>query len=152
VGAFQVRLGERVLGPELRTAEVTGRVPYLAGLPPVRQWLIRYQRQAAEHGSLVADGRDMGTVVFPVADLKFFMTADLRERARRRLRDHGIDAPSEDEVSREAERISERDRTDSERELSPLRRPDDAIDVDTTALDFDEQVEAIVARVRQVAR
>jgi cytidylate kinase len=150
-GGFQVRLGDRVLVAELRSARVTGRVAYLAGLPHVRKWLIRHQHEAARHGPLVADGRDMGTVVFPDADVKFYLTADLRERARRRLRDHGVAVPSEDEVGREAERIAERDRTDSERELSPLRRPDDAIDVDTTALSFDEQVEEVVRRVRQLA-
>ena len=78
------------------------------------------------------------------------MTADLQQRARRRLRDHGVTAPSADDVAREAERIAERDRTDSERELSPLRRPDGGIDVDTTALSFEDQVAAIVERVRQV--
>jgi cytidylate kinase len=149
-GGFRVSLGERALGPELRSKEVTGLVPYLAGLPAVRAWLISFQHRAAEHGPLVADGRDMGTKVFPEADLKFFLTADLRERARRRLRDHGVQAPSDEQVAREAERIAERDRTDSERELSPLRRPDNAIDVDTTALSFEEQVDAIVQRVRQV--
>jgi cytidylate kinase len=147
---FRVRLGDRVLEAELRTPEVTSRVPYLASIPAVRAWLIRFQHEAGRHGRLVADGRDMGTIVFPQADLKFFLTADLGERAKRRLRDHGVAAPTEDDVAREAERIAERDRTDSERELSPLRRPDDAIDVDTTALGFDEQVEAIVRRVRQV--
>jgi cytidylate kinase len=150
-GGFEVRLADRVLTDELRTPEVTGRVAYLAGLPQVRRWLIRHQHDAARHGSLVADGRDMGTVVFPDADLKFYLTADLQERARRRLRDHGVAAPSEGEAAREAERIAERDRTDSQRELSPLRRPDDAIDVDTTALGFEEQVDAIVERIRQAA-
>jgi cytidylate kinase len=150
-GGFQIRLGERVLENELRSARVTGRVAHLAGVPAVRKWLIRYQHAAARHGPLVADGRDMGTVVFPQADLKFYLTADLRERARRRLRDHGVHAPATSDVEREAEGIAERDRTDSERELSPLRRPDDAIDVDTTSLSFDAQVEEIVERVRRVA-
>ena len=147
---FRVTLGGRALGGELRTAEVTGRVARLASLPAVRSWLIRFQHEAARGGRLVADGRDMGTVVFPDADLKFFLTADLRERARRRLGDHGVTSPSAEQIAREEEGIAQRDRTDSERELSPLRRPDDAIDVDTTALSFEEQVAAIVQRVRQV--
>jgi len=149
-GGFRVLLGDRALGPELRTPEVTGRVPHLAGLPAVREWLIRFQHDAARHGPLVADGRDMGTVVFPDAELKFFLTADLRERARRRLREGGVVAPTEGQIAREADGIARRDRNDSERLLSPLRRPDDAIDVDTTALSFEAQVETIVARVRQV--
>ena len=150
-GGFRVRLGERVLGDELRTPRVTSRVAHLAGLAAVRKWLIRYQHEAARHGPLVADGRDMGTVVFPDAELKFYLTADLRERARRRLRDQGVESPTDEQIAHEAEGIAERDRTDSERELSPLRRPDGAIDVDTTALGFDEQVEAIVKRVGAVA-
>jgi cytidylate kinase len=149
-GGFEVRLGERALGSELRTQEVTGLVPHLAGLPEVRRWLIGFQHRAAEQGPLVADGRDMGTKVFPDADVKFFLTADLRERARRRLRDHGVTEATDEDVAREAEGIDQRDRTDMERAHSPLVRPEGAIDVDTTALSFEAQVETIVTRVRQV--
>ena len=102
------------------------------------------QRELPEHGLRAGD---MGTVVFPGADFKFFLTADLKERARRRLREQGVAAPDDEQVAREAEKIAERDRTDSEREISPLRRPESAIDVDTTALDFERQVEEIVRRV-----
>ena len=149
-GGFQISLDGRPLREELRTKEVTGLVPRLAGLEPVRRWLKDFQHRAPEHGPHVADGRDMGTVVFPQAEVKFFLTADLTERARRRLRDQGVHAPTEEQVTREAERIAERDRTDSERELSPLRRPEGAIDVDTTALGFEEQVEEIVRRVAKI--
>ena len=147
---FEVRLGERALGEELRTPRVTGHVARLAELAPVRRWLLGIQREAGSRGRLVADGRDMGTVVFPDAEAKVFLTAELGERARRRLRDHGVEAPSDEQLRQEAERIEERDRRDSGREISPLRRPTGALMLDTTWLDFDEQVRAIVEYVRQV--
>ena len=149
-GGFEVRMGDRILTSELRSHEVTSRVPKLASFPAVRAWLMRFQHRVAEYGPLVADGRDMGTKVFPKADVKFFLTADLRERAKRRLRDQGIEAPTDLQVDREAEGIAARDRTDTEREHSPLVRPEGATEVDTTALSFQEQVDAIVARVLQV--
>ena len=90
----------------------------------------------------------MGTVVFPEADVKTYLVADLTERARRRLRDEGIEEPTEEDVARQSTAMAERDRQDSEREHSPLRVPDDAHMIDTTRLDFAEQVDAIVALVR----
>lgn len=146
--SFRILLGERELGDELRTPRVTARVSELAGLPPVRAWLLGIQRSAGRRGRLVADGRDMGTVVFPDAEVKVFLTADLAERARRRLRQQGVDRPAEAELAREIERIGARDRTDTERAHSPLRRPEGALEVDTTRLDFEQQVEAILRRVR----
>ena len=146
---LEVRLDERVLGAELRTAEVTALVSPLARLASVRGALLELQREAGRRGRLVADGRDMGTVVFPDAEVKVFLVADLRERARRRLLERGEGAPSAAEVDDEAARIAERDERDSRREIAPLRRPDDAVDLDTTHLAFEEQVERIVALVRQ---
>ena len=99
---------------------------------------------------MVADGRDMGTVVFPGAEVKVFLTADLPERARRRLNEQGVADPSAAELVRETARIGERDRGDSEREFSPLRCPEDALELDTTRLTFEEQVEAIMKRVSEV--
>lgn len=150
--AFRIRLGESVLGEQLRSPSVTARVSQLAGLAPVRAWLLGIQRTAGAHGRLVADGRDMGTVVFPDAEVKVFLTADLAERARRRLREHGVVAPSEAELEREVERISARDQMDSEREISPLREPEGALVIDTTTLTFEQQVDAILKRVRELER
>jgi 3-phosphoshikimate 1-carboxyvinyltransferase len=143
-------LGGKRLSSQLRSPEVTAAVSNVARLPAVREWLLGVQRSAAEHGNLVADGRDMGTVVFPEADLKVFLVADLEERARRRLiQDGGVD-PSARSVSAEAARIRERDRVDSDREHSPLSRPEGAMEVDTTHLDFEEQVDAILRRVEDL--
>jgi CMP/dCMP kinase len=147
---FDVRLRGRVLREELRSPEVTGRVAHLARLPAARACLLDLQRGAGEHGRLVADGRDMGTVVFPDADLKVYLVADLEERARRRLREGGQREPSAEEVAAQAFAIRERDRIDSGRDISPLRRPGDAVEIDTTRLSFEEQVGEIVERVRRL--
>ncbi len=142
--------GDRTLSSELRSAEVTKHVSAVASLPVIRKWLLGTQQALGEHGNLVADGRDMGTVVFPDADLKVFLVAGLEARARRRLLQDSGSAPSAADITAEAGRIEERDRTDSDRELSPLRRPEGAFDVDTTALSFQEQVSLILRRVKDL--
>ncbi len=144
---FDLRLDGHTLVAELRTPEVTARVSKVSSLAVVRSWLLEHQHRAGRLGGLVADGRDMGTVVFPDADVKVFLTADLEERARRRLRQDTGEEPDSDTVSEEAARIQKRDRLDSERQLSPLRRPDDATVLDTTRLTEREQVDRIVALV-----
>lgn len=140
--------GAEVAG-ELRRPEVTARVSHLAAIPRVRQWLLPRFRDAAAEVGAVADGRDLGTVVFPDAHVKIYLTAELEERARRRLLEEGRPA-DHDAVAAEAHRLQERDRRDSEREVAPLRRPEDAAVVDTTGLAFEEQVEAVVQRVRSL--
>ena len=147
---FEVVVGGRPVRDELRSIEVTSRVAHLASLAASRATLLSLQRSAGTHGRLVADGRDMGTVVFPDAEVKTYLVADLTERARRRLLDEGVEQPSEDDVARQSTVMAARDRQDSEREHSPLRVPDDAHLIDTTRLDFEEQVDAIVALVRDL--
>jgi cytidylate kinase len=95
----------------------------------------------------VADGRDMGTVVFPEAEVKVFLVAELGERARRRLAESGgEEAP--DAVRAEAERLARRDHEDRSREVAPLRPAPDAVHLDTTRLSFEEQVDRVVELVR----
>lgn len=147
---YDIRVGGRVVEEALRSQEVTEQVSHLARLPAAREALLSLQRQAGTFGRLVADGRDMGTVVFPDADLKVYLVADLEERARRRLLERDPTDPSDEEVAREAQRLASRDRRDSEREHSPLKKPPDAWELDTTGLSFDEQVRAVVDRVRQL--
>jgi len=147
---FEVTVGERVLDEELRSREVTSRVAHLARLPAARASLLDIQRAAGARGGVVADGRDMGTVVFPDADIKVYLVADLDERARRRLREGGLDAPSSGEVAAQAEAIAGRDSLDTEREISPLRMPDGAVAIDTTNLSFERQVSEVVDLVRRL--
>jgi 3-phosphoshikimate 1-carboxyvinyltransferase len=146
-GRFEVLLGDLVLEEELRSPEVTAGVSPLSALPAVRAWLLEAQRRAAEEGGLVADGRDMGTVVFPDAELKVFLTAGLEERARRRFLQREGRAPSPGELRTESERIQERDARDSGRALAPLRKAEGAMEVDTSDLSFDAQVDIITTFV-----
>lgn len=147
---FGIMVGGEVVTDALRTPEVTSRVARLASLPAARACLLTLQRAAGVHGSLVADGRDMGSVVFPEADVKVYLVADLGERARRRLLEVGVDDPSDEDVEEQSGALAARDREDSEREISPLRKPEDAHLIDTTRLDFEQQVDAIVNLVEQL--
>jgi cytidylate kinase len=143
---FDVLVDGTDVSEELRAPETTRLAPHLARNPRVREKLGTLQRSALSFGGLVADGRDMGTVVFPDADLKVFLTASLEERARRRLLQDG--APVDDgSLPAEAERIRRRDESDTERAVAPLRRPEGALDLDTTRLSFEEQVSRIVEAV-----
>jgi 3-phosphoshikimate 1-carboxyvinyltransferase len=146
-GRFSVFLDGRDPGEDLRSPRVTSRVASVAAIPAVRKRLLGLQQGAAKLGGLVADGRDMGTVVFPGADLKVYLTASLEERARRRLLQEGRDADP-GSVAAEATRIQARDASDAGRAASPLRRPEGALVVDTTELDFQAQVERIVEAAR----
>jgi CMP/dCMP kinase len=138
-------------GDAIRTAEVNASVSLMASVPAVRDWLLDTLRDAGRHHDLVADGRDIGTVVFPDADLKVFLVADPAERARRRLAQMGIPA-DENTLSAEITRIHERDRLDSSRSVAPLRPATDAVTLDTTGLSFTEQVDRIVAWARALKR
>ncbi|MBI4544430.1 MAG: (d)CMP kinase [Gemmatimonadetes bacterium] len=146
---FHLYAREQDITGALRSAEVNANVSHMARVPAVRGWLLERLREAARGTDLVADGRDMGTVVFPNAELKIFLIASPETRARRRLAEQGVEAPGPDELAAEVRRLLERDRIDSEREVGPLRRAPDAIPVDTTLLTFDQQVEQIVRLAAQ---
>jgi len=141
-------LGEEELTHELRTPEVTSRVSPLSALPAVRAWLLGAQRRAGREGGLVADGRDMGTVVFPDAEVKVFLTAVLPVRARRRYLEREGRSPEPRELEEESLRIEDRDRRDSGRAVAPLRKPEGAIEVDTSELDFESQVQIILEHLK----
>jgi CMP/dCMP kinase len=133
---------------QIRTPEVDRAVGPVCEIPEVRDILVPQQRDFAEKGNLITDGRDQGTVVFPDADLKFYVTASLEERAKRRKKDQegkGIHIPMAD-LMRD---IEERDSRDSRRLYSPLRRADDAALLDTTGMTIDEQVRFIADRIRR---
>lgn len=135
---------------EIRSPEVTRAVSAVSRHRAVRQAMVREQRRMGSEGGLVLEGRDIGTVVFPDADLKFFMVAGIEARALRRgeeLRARGISP----DLTRLIEEIRERDSLDSSREESPLRKADDAIEIDTSDLTIEEQVRVVVEKVRAVA-
>jgi CMP/dCMP kinase len=149
-GGYAMRVNGREVAEEIRDPRVNAAVSHMAAVPAVRAWLLGALRRAGEGGGVVADGRDIGTVVFPDAELKVFLVADPAERARRRLAEQGSVAPTEEELRAEIARQEERDRRDSTRAVAPLRRAADAVILDTTALAFADQVQAILdlARVR----
>jgi CMP/dCMP kinase len=145
---FSMRIGGADVDEEIRAANVTAHVSTMARMPAVRTWLLQSLRAVAESTDLVADGRDIGTVVFPDAELKVFLVADPRERARRRLLQMNMSTTATD-IAAEVQRIEERDRSDSTRESAPLRQAPDARVLDSTGLSFDEQVQQVVEWARQ---
>ena len=134
---------------QIRDPEVTANARHIAGAPRVRAELVRMQRRfAATRQKIVTEGRDQGTVAFGDADVKFFLTADLAERARRRQAD--LKAKDNDQSLEQIQRaIEERDESDENRLVGPLKPADDAIVVDTTALSIDEVVEKLLALVKE---
>ncbi|GIX26720.1 (d)CMP kinase [Pelomicrobium sp. G1] len=141
--------GERVTDA-IRSEEVSQAASRVAALAPVRSALLARQRAFRQPPGLVAEGRDMGTQVFPDARLKIFLTASAEERARRRykqLMDKGMRVSMSDLVRE----IAERDRRDRERAVAPLRQAEDAVLIDTTSLTVDEIVRAVVERYRSLA-
>jgi cytidylate kinase len=149
-GRLQVFLdGEEVSG-SIRTPEVSQMASKASALKEVRRWMLLLQRGLGQRGNVVAEGRDIGTVVFPDAEVKIYLDASAHERARRRvkeLKNAGREI-SLDETVREME---ERDRRDSERALAPLRKADDAVAIDSSALDAEAVAQRALQEIRKRA-
>ncbi len=139
--------GQR-LGTELRGADVTAQVSAISTIPAVRATVLDRLREAGRRFSLVCDGRDIGTTVFPNADLKVYLVAEVPERARRRLQESNEPLTPE-AIEAEAVRLDARDRADATRELSPLSKASDAIEIDTTGLSPTGVVDRIVRLARE---
>ncbi|MBS7392369.1 MAG: (d)CMP kinase [Fibrobacter sp.] len=135
---------------EIRGKQVSEAVSPYSAIPEVRSVLTQWQREIAGERSCILDGRDIGTVVFPNADFKFFLVTDLKVRAERRYQEclqKGI-AMTLEEIEKN---LAERDRIDSSRATAPLKKADDAIEIDTTQLSIEQQVKKIEDRVGVVA-
>ena len=143
--------GEAVPEEALRAERVTAMVSKVSAVGSVRAHLLALQRSAAVGPGLVAEGRDMGTVVFPEAGVKVHLDADARERARRRILQRDARAPGDGEIEAEAARLRQRDAHDSSRTIAPLLLADDAVRLDTTDLEPAAQTEAIVRLVQAAA-
>lgn len=141
-------LGDRDVSKEIRTSEVAKLVSPVSVIPAVREHLAALQREMGKTENIVMEGRDIGTNVFPNADLKFFMIADVRVRAQRRIKDYQKVGQTVD-IEEIIKIIENRDKIDSSREHSPLKKADDAIEIDTTALNFEEQVSKIIEIIRK---
>ena len=143
-----LRVNGEALDPAIRTPEVSGRVSAYSQAPEVRAAMVEQQRALGRSRPCVLEGRDIGTVVFPDARWKFFMTANPQTRAKRRvleLKTAGMEA-SEEEILRN---LLDRDETDSNRAHSPLRKAEGAMEIDTSGLTMDEQVATITSLVRR---
>jgi cytidylate kinase len=147
--SLRVFLDERDVTDRLRSPEVTRVVSPVSGIPQVRDAMVREQRRLGTGGGVVLEGRDIGTVVFPDADLKVFLVASLEARARRRQQDLAA-AGVRVEVPVLRAELEERDRRDSTRTAAPLRKAADAVELDTSDLTITEQVEQVVHLAEQV--
>jgi len=136
---------------DIRTLEVSNHVSPVAALPFVRTALVAQQQRMGENGGIVMDGRDIGTVVFPNAELKIFVTASAEVRAQRRydeLKEKGMPADYDDILKN----VQERDYIDSHREVSPLRQADDALLLDNSHMTIPEQDEWLMQRFEELTK
>ncbi len=133
----------------IRTPEVTNRVSIVAKHRLVREEMVRRQQELAEKGGVVMDGRDIGTHVLPDAEVKIFMLASVEERAERRHLEN-MNKGFDSNLEQLKEEIAQRDKLDSEREVSPLKKADDALELDTTSLSIEEVVQKIMGIVSGV--
>lgn len=146
--SLRVILDGRDVSTEIRGEEAGRAASVVSTIPAVRRELVARQREMGAAGSVVLDGRDIGTVVFPTADVKFFLTAVPEERARRRFDEEraGAHEPSFEETLAD---INERDRRDATRDDSPLRIAEDAVVIDTTEFSIDEVFQRMLQTVRE---
>lgn len=138
-------LDDKPVGEEIRSLEVSDKVSDVAKIPAIREYLVKIQRQTGKNGGVVMDGRDIGTVVFPDADIKFFITADLEERAKRRHKELESKTGKKHDFNEIKTNLEKRDRIDSNRKHSPLKKSSDAIVVNTSKMDKDQQLQYILS-------
>ena len=145
-GSLRVLLDEQDVSVDIRSQEVTNKTFYIARTPGVREVLVDWQKRMGRKVSLVGDGRDLGTVVFPDAAFKFFLDADFKVRCRRRADELRLKGLPVDEAGLEKD-LMERDQHDLTRKVGPLKKADDALYIDSTGMSIDEVVNFIAARI-----
>mgnify|MGYP000529533234 CR=1 FL=1 len=151
-GTTQVTFNGEDITPFIRSQKVNLNVSLISKIERVREILVKKQREMAENNSgVVMEGRDIGSVVFPDADVKIFLTASIEQRALRRQKDYA-DAGIQISLDEIKSNLIQRDNLDSTRNISPLLKVPDAIEINTSDLTIDEQVEIILERVKEVVR
>ncbi|MBF6644696.1 (d)CMP kinase [Chryseobacterium indologenes] len=148
-GTLVLYLNNEDISKEIRTNLVSENVSLVAKQKEVRDFLLQSQRSLAEKGGVIMDGRDIGTVVLPNADYKFFLTASIDERTNRRfleLKSLGIEAVRE----QVKQNLIDRDKIDSEREIAPLKQAEDAIVVDNSEVTKEETIELILSHIQKI--
>lgn len=145
---FIVKLNGTNISDDIRSSAVANHVSDVASLPVVRKKVNTFMRKLVKQNTFIADGRDLGTVVFPDADLKFYMVASIEERADRRYREMKSSGHS---ITRESviENLKERDHKDQNRAADPLKKANDAIVIDTTGKTFEEQVAEMASIINE---
>tara|TARA_B100000686_G_scaffold30860_1_gene31735 strand:+ start:3962 stop:4618 length:657 start_codon:yes stop_codon:yes gene_type:complete len=146
-GVNIVKINDEDVTGEIRSSNVTKYVSEVSALLSVRESMVVMQREIGHKTDCVIEGRDIGTIVFPNADYKFFMVADIKMRAKRRLKEMkqlGIVKSVKEVISE----LESRDQKDSSRDNSPLRKAKDAIEIDTSNLSIDEQVDKIIDHIK----
>ena len=134
----------------IRTQEISSAASKVSAVPEVRAFLLDLQRDIARKNNVIMDGRDVGTVILPNAEVKIFLTANVEVRARRRHRDlmaKGLETP--DTFERVLKEVAERDKADSERATAPLKPAEDAVLVDTSDMDFEQSVQTVINIIRR---
>ena len=147
-GAQRVFIGDRDVSDLIRTPEISMAASRTSAIPAVRKYLFGTQQKIAAENNVIMDGRDIGTVVLPNADVKIFLTASAEERAERRYKElaEKPDCPTYEEILAD---IKQRDENDMTRKESPLRQAEDAVFVDTTELDLEQSADEIVRIIRE---
>lgn len=146
-GKNRVFVNGEEITEEIRKADVTAMVSKVAAVGAVREAMVDQQRRMGDGGGVIMDGRDIGTVVFPNAEIKIFLTATVEERAMRRYKEL-VAKGEEVDLAELREQIAERDKQDSEREISPLRQAEDAEYLDTSDMTIEEVVTYIINKVQ----
>lgn len=147
-GELQLFLNGKNIDKEIRFPQVSDYVSQVAKEADVRNFLLKTQRDIANKGGIIMDGRDIGTVVLPNADYKFFMTASQDERARRRFLELQA-AGEKTDIETVKQNLISRDKIDSERELSPLKQADDAVLIDNTNINKEETIALILSFIKK---
>jgi len=147
-GITHTFLGKENVEGEIRKMEVSGLVSQYSKIPSLRKAMVELQRKMSKNKNVIMDGRDIGTVVFPNADLKIFMTADVEVRARRRQDELALKGQME-EFETIKRNLQERDEMDTKRAASPLEKAKDAVEIDTSHISLDEQIDLVINLVKQ---
>ncbi len=149
-GQTKVNVNGKDVTEEIRSLEVNQNVSPVSKIEGVRKILVQKQKEMGKNGGVVMEGRDITTVVFPNADVKIFLTASIDERARRRALEFAQKGQQVD-IEKVKQNILERDRIDSSRDVSPLTKSPDAVEIDTSNLSIEQQVDLILEESKKVA-
>lgn len=149
-GTQHVYLNSYDVSEEIRLPEISMAASKVSAIPAVREYLLQFQRDMAASQNVIMDGRDIGTVVLPNAEVKIYLTADAEVRAKRRY-DELIAKGNKVTFESVLADLNQRDRNDMTREIAPLKKADDAVLADTTKLDFDSSCELIIGIIKEKA-